>query len=189
MTDKKPENNKDKEKNQNKEEYKPLMELKVVESLQEDIDKGIARIPSKIMNDLDIVSGDIIEIKGKNKGIVKAMRSIKSDEGREIIRLDGTIRSNVGVSIGDKISVAKTEIKEAKKVTLSPLQEVRFSDDPTEYFHLKLLHYPINLNQKVVIDVFGNRLGYVITNISPKGKVVVTPLTKIVVSDEKYTGQ
>ncbi|HKL23809.1 MAG TPA: CDC48 family AAA ATPase [Candidatus Nanoarchaeia archaeon] len=189
MTDKKPENNKDKEKNQNKEEYKPLMELKVVESLQEDIDKGIARIPSKIMNDLDIVSGDIIEIKGKNKGIVKAMRSIKSDEGREIIRLDGTIRSNVGVSIGDKTSIAKTDIKEAKKVTLSPLQEVRFSDDPTEYFHTKLLHYPLNMNQKIVIDVFGNRLGYVVTNLSPKGKTIVTPATKIVVSDEKYTGE
>ncbi len=165
-----------------------LGELKVVESLQEDIDKGIARIPSKIMNQIGLVSGDIIEIRGKELTVVKAMRSVKNDLDKDIIRLDGTTRSNIGVSIGDLVGISKTEIREAKKVTLSPLQEVRFSDDPTEYFHTKLLHKPLMLNQKTVIDVFGNRLGYVVSKSDPKGYVIVTPATKIIVSDTPYTG-
>jgi transitional endoplasmic reticulum ATPase len=159
-------------------------ELKIVGSLQEDIDKGIARLPSVMMNKLGIVSGDIIEVKSKKAIPVKAMRSVKSDEGREIIRLDGTSRSNIGASIGDKISVSKTKVSFASKITLSPSQEVRFSDNPTEYFHTKLLHQPISLKQKVVIDVFGNKLSYVVSKANPKGYLIVTPSTKIVVSDE-----
>ena len=46
---------------------KQEIELEIVESLQEDIGGGIARIPSQIMNALKIVSGDIIEIKGKQQ--------------------------------------------------------------------------------------------------------------------------
>lgn len=171
-----------------KEEKSKLIDLELVEALQEDIDKGLARIPSKIMNNLSLVSGDIVEIKAKESSVVKVMRSVKNDLNKEIIRLDGTTRSNIGASIGDKIQINKTKIQEAKKITLSPLQEVRFSDDPTEYFHTKLMHKPLAINQKTVIDVFGTRLGYVVSKLEPKEYVIVTPATKIIVSDTPYVG-
>jgi transitional endoplasmic reticulum ATPase len=162
-------------------------ELEVAESLQEDIDQGNARIPSEVMGKLELDSGDIVEIKAKAKGVVKVMRSLKGDNGN-IIRLDGITRSNINASIGDKIIINKVKISEAKNITLAPLQEVRFSDDPTEYFHTRLLHKPINLNQRIVIDVFGNKLGYVISKTVPKGYVIITPSTKIIVSDVPYSG-
>ncbi len=167
-----------------------LIELEVVESLQEDVDKGIARIPSKIMNNLGLSSGMIIEVKAKTSSVVKVMRSfkIKGDSEEKIIRLDGTIRSNIGASIGDKVEIYKTTVQEAKKITLSPLQEISFSDDPTEYFHSKLLHRPLTQGQKTIIDVFGTRLGYVISKSEPKGNIIVTPATKIIVSQTPYAG-
>ena len=79
------------------------IKLELKESLQEDIDKGIARIPSRVMNSLGLISGEVIEVGAKNTAIVKAMRSIKEDSKFEIIRLDGTTRSNIGSSIGGKI--------------------------------------------------------------------------------------
>ena len=169
-------------------ESSELMELEIIEALQEDIDKGIVRIPSKIMNKLGLVSGDIIELKAKEATIAKVMRSIRKDSKKEIIRLDGTTRSNISASIGDRIRISKRKIQEAKKITLSPLQEVRFSDEPTEYFHTKLLHKPLVLNQKTIIDVFGTRLGYVISKVEPKDYVIVTTGTKIIVSDTPYSG-
>ncbi len=171
-----------------KEEKSKLIELELVEALQEDIDKGLARVSSKVMNELDLVSGDIIEIKGKESSVVRVMRSIKDDLNKRVIRLDGTTRSNISASIGDNIKVSKTKIQEAKKITLSPLQEVRFSDDPTEYFHTKLMHKPLTVNQKTVIDVFGTRLGYVVSKVEPKDYVIVTPSTKLIVSDVPYVG-
>ncbi len=165
-----------------------LIELEAVESLQEDVDKGIVRIPSKIMNELGLLSGMIVEIRAKDSTVVKVMRSLKTDLNKNIIRLDGTTRSNIGASIGDQISVYKTKIKEAKKITLSPLQEVRFSDDPTEYFHTKLLHKPLKQGQKTVIDVFGTRLSYVVSKTDPKEGVIVGASTKINISSTPYAG-
>ncbi|MFH1425598.1 MAG: CDC48 family AAA ATPase [archaeon] len=167
---------------------KNSIELEVAESLQEDIEKGIARIPSTVMNSLSIVSGDVIEIKAKGSTVVRAMRLIRGELDGNVIRLDGTTRSNIGASISDAVEISKVKIQEAKKVTLSPLQEVRFSDDPTEYFHTKLMHKPLTASQKTVIDVFGSRLGYVISKTEPKGYVIVTPATRIIVSDSPYAG-
>jgi len=167
---------------------KKFIELEVAESLQEDIDQCIARVPSFIMNSMKIVSGTIIEIKAKNSTVVKVMRSIKNDEGNNIIRLDGTTRSNLGTSIGDKVKIKPIKINEAKSITLTPMQEVKFSADPTEYFHTKLLHKPFVLGQKKIIDVFGNRLAYVISKTTPKGAVIVIPSTKIIVSNIPYSG-
>ena len=166
----------------NKEKY---FNLEVTESLQEDIDKGIARVSSKIMDSFKLVSGDIIEIKAKTSTVVKIMRVISNNK---TIRLDGTIRSNIGTSIGDTVKVTPIKINEAKLIKLSPLHEVKFSNDPTEYFHSKLLHKPLSTGQKTVIDVFGNRLEYVILKSNPKGHFIITSSTKIVVSDELYSG-
>ena len=167
---------------------KQKIKLEIIESLQEDIDKGVARIPSYIMDSLAIVSGDTIEIKAKTAAVVRALRAIKKDNNKEIIRIDGTIRSNIGASIGDKIEIAPVKLAQAQSITLSPLQEVRFSDDPTEYFHGKLLDIPLAPNQKIVIDVFGTRLSYIVTKTSPKGYVIVTPSTRIVVSENVHEG-
>jgi transitional endoplasmic reticulum ATPase len=160
------------------------LELQVAESLQEDIGKGIARLSSEDMDNLGIVSGDLIEIRGKNSTVVKAMRDFTKGKN-SYIRINGTIRQNIGSSIGDKIFIKPTEVNSAKSITLSPTQEgIRFSNDPTEYFHNKLLHKPLTLGEKTVIDVFGTRLTYVISKVSPKGSVIITPETKIIVSDE-----
>ena len=168
---------------------KEKIELEVAESIQEDIDKGIARVSSEIMEVLKLIPGDLVEVKGKSTGVVKLMRSLNKNDSRDMIRLDGTVRSNINASIGEKVEVAKTDVHQAKSITLSPLQEgIRFSDNPTEYFHLKLLDKPLTLNQVIVLDVFGTRLSYVVSKINPKGYVIITPSTKIIVSDEVYSG-
>ncbi|MBI2631911.1 CDC48 family AAA ATPase [Candidatus Pacearchaeota archaeon] len=163
--------------------------LEIAESLQEDIDKGIARIPSNILDELKLVSGDLIELTGKNKVIVRALRAAKRDSTRNIIRIDGTIRANLGASIGDSIAISPIKVKAAQSMTLSPLQEVRFSDDPTEYFHTKLLDIPIREGQKIVIDVFGTRLAYIVSKTNPKENVIIKPSTKIIVSETVHSGE
>ena len=165
------------------------IKVEIGESLQEDIDKGIARVPSAIIDELNLSSGDVIELIAKNKIAVRALRSTKKDSGREIIRIDGTTRANLGASIGDIITIKKTVIKIAQTVTLAPLQEVRFSDDPTEYFHTKLLEMPIRERQKIVIDVFGTRLTYIASKLSPKDNIIIKPTTKLVISDNVHTGE
>jgi len=167
---------------------KEEIKLEIAESLQEDVDKGIARIPSSIMNEFNLISGDLIELHGKNKIVIRALRAPRKDSKKEIIRIDGTTRANIGASIGDAIDIKLTEIKSAQSITLSPLQEVRFSDEPTEYFHTKLMDIPVREGQKIVIDVFGTRLSYVVSKTNPRENVIIKPSTKIVVSENVVSG-
>ncbi len=163
---------------------KVILKLEVAEALQEDIDKGFARLPSKLMDENDLVSGDLIEIKGKHSIVIRALRGLKKDDSKEIIRIDGTTRANISTSIGEVIEVSKVSVPNAQSITLSPTQEVNFSDEPTEYFHGKLLGKSITSNQKVIIDVFGTRLVYIASKVNPKGSAIITPYTKIIVSDQ-----
>ncbi|MEK6855864.1 MAG: AAA family ATPase [Nanoarchaeota archaeon] len=163
---------------------KIILKLEVAEALQEDIDKGFVRISTNIINKLNLVSGDLIEVKGKSSVVIRVLRAMSKDDSREIIRMDGTTRANISTSIGETIEISKANIPNAESLTLAPTQEVNFSDDPTEYFHNKLLDKPLSPKQKVIIDVFGTRLVYIISKTTPKGAVIVTPKTKIIVSED-----
>jgi transitional endoplasmic reticulum ATPase len=90
---------------------------------REDFGRGIARIDSNTMKKIGVKEGDIIEIKGKRNTAVVAIRSYPADIGLTVIRMDGLVRKNCDASIGDLVSVKKSEIKEAKKVTLAPTQK------------------------------------------------------------------
>ena len=168
---------------------KENLKLEIAESLQEDIDKGIARVPSGIMDKMGLASGDLVELSAKNKVVVRALRAHKRELSRESIRIDGTIRSNLGASIGETVFVMPVKVKVAQSITLAPLQEVRFSDDPTEYFHTKLLDIPVREGQKIVIDVFGTRLAYIVSKMNPKESAIIKPSTKIIVSEVMHTGE
>ena len=162
--------------------------LEVSESYQEDVDKGITRIPSEIMQEMSLNSGDIIEIKGKTKTIAKVLRDPKPSKKRTIC-IDGTTRSNINSSIGEQVEIKKVSAEKAQSITLSPMKEVSFSADPTEYFHSKLLDKPLMQGQKIVIDVFGTRLTYIVSKTSPKGPTIVSPQTKMIVTDEISSGE
>jgi transitional endoplasmic reticulum ATPase len=102
---------------------KKEMQLKVVEALQDDAYKGIARIDSETMKELEIRRGDIVAIKGNRETVAIADRAYPADVGEKIIRIDGILRRNAKAGIGDMVKVYKADVKEAKKVTIAPAQK------------------------------------------------------------------
>ncbi|MEK6918035.1 MAG: CDC48 family AAA ATPase [Nanoarchaeota archaeon] len=97
--------------------------LKVVEALQDDAYKGIARIDSEIMRELEIKRGDVVIIKGNRETVAIADRAYPADVGEGIIRIDGIMRRNAKTGIGDVVEIYKAEIKKAKKVIIAPAQK------------------------------------------------------------------
>jgi len=100
------------------------IKLKVVESIQEDINKGVVRIDSSYMKEIGIKIGDFIELEGKRKTYAIVDRALPADIGRNVIRIDGLIRHNARTGIGDMITVRKTDVKEAKKVVIAPAKGI-----------------------------------------------------------------
>ncbi len=99
------------------------IKLKVVEAMQDDAYKGIARIDSETMRELGIRRGDVITIKGNRETVAIVDRAYPADAGEGIIRIDGILRKNAKTGIGDVVSVEKADIKEAKKVMIAPAQK------------------------------------------------------------------
>ncbi len=160
---------------------KPI-KLTVAEAFQMDVGRGIARIPSRVMQEHNIKAGDIIEINGKSKAVAIVWRGRPEDEYENIIRMDGTLRFNAQVSIGETVEIRKVECKEAKSVTIAPVEPVEFIGDPKDYFHKKLIDKPVIQGQKIMLDVMGTQLHYVVTKTVPKDCVVITPQTELIVS-------
>ncbi len=188
-----------------------LVRLKVMESLQEDAYKGIARINTNIMKRLGIKPGDFISIKGGRETIVIADRAYPADVGEPIIRIDGIIRKNAKAGIGEVVTVSVVEVKEAKKVTIAPAQKgIRVQADP-DIFRKGLIGRPVNSGDIVVLgggrrkrdfqadsfendlfDIFGEALNmsfgqfnttrFVIVNTNPKGATFISDATEFVLN-------
>ncbi len=99
------------------------IQLNVVEAMQDDVYKGIARIDSATMKEMGISRGDVITIKGNRETVAIADRAYPSDVGEKIIRIDGILRRNARTSLGEIVKVSKANIKEAKKITIAPAQK------------------------------------------------------------------
>ena len=82
---------------------KSQIQLKVVESLPDDAYKGIARLDPSVMEKIGIRRGEVILIKGKKQSVAIADKSYPADIGSGIIRIDGILRRNAKVGIGDLV--------------------------------------------------------------------------------------
>ncbi len=184
--------------------------LRVVEALQDDAYKGIARIDSEVMRSLDVKRGDVISISGNRETLAIADRAYPADIGEGIIRIDGIIRRNAKTGIGEFVSIKKAEVKEAKKIIIAPAQQgIMVQPDP-EIFRQGLLGRVVMKADIVVLggaqrrrdimeenfqdifDVFGEALGgfmptlsqikFVVVSTQPSQAVIITENTEIVVS-------
>jgi transitional endoplasmic reticulum ATPase len=87
-----------------------------------DSGRGFARLPDRLMDELGLNEGDVIEILGKRSTAARAIRPYGEDEGIDIIRLDGLQRANAGVGSGDFVQVSKAESNPATRVVFAPAQ-------------------------------------------------------------------
>lgn len=99
------------------------VKLKVAEAVQDDVNKGIVRIDSGFMKQIQARPGDVLEIIGSRKTVAIVDRAYPGDIGLNIIRMDGLIRRNAKTGIGELVTVKKAVVKEARKITIAPARE------------------------------------------------------------------
>ena len=161
------------------------IEVTIKEAAHEDAGRGIARLSIDAMKALDLVSGDVIEIAGRQKAATLVWPGFPQDTGRAILRIDGSTRSNVGSGIDDKVRIRKTEAGYAKKVTLQPVQPIRLVGGE-QYLGRVLRGRPVTEGQHIRVSILGNPLTFVITRVAPKGIAIVTDSTEIELKETPY---
>src|SRR3990167_10546544 len=99
------------------------IKLKVMEAVQDDVNKGIVKIDSTFMKQIEVNPGDIVEILGERRTAAIVDRAYPGDIGLNIIRMDGNTRRNAKTSIGELVTIEKAEVKPAKKVVIAPAHQ------------------------------------------------------------------
>jgi len=160
------------------------IELIVAEGEYGDVGRNIVRVPSFLMHRLNIETGDIVEIEGEKKTVARAMRLRFDDQGKRIIRMDGIIRRNAGVTLGDKVKVRRANVKPAKTITFAPVEEVSFRGDVAGYIHARTIDKPFVKGDILILDVLDAEIPLVVTRTNPDGPVIVTGDTEVIFSEK-----
>ncbi|MDG6250137.1 CDC48 family AAA ATPase [Methanocalculus sp.] len=167
---------------------KDYMDLVVKEAAHGDAGRGMARLSIDVMKQLNLVSGDVIEISGKKKAAAIVWPGFPEDTGRAVIRIDGNVRSNAGAGIDDKVRIKKLDAGYATKVVIQPTQAIRLVGG--EQYLKRMLHgRSVSAGQTVRVNVLGNPLTFVISKVSPKGIAIVTEDTEIELKETPYEGE
>ena len=167
------------------------IQLKVVEAIQDDVNKGIVRLDSSFMKVLGVQEGSYVSVEGDRTTIAVVSRALPGDIGLNIIRMDGLIRRNAKTSIGDFVIVKKVEVEVAKKISLAPATEgIKIKVDNPILFNRVLLGRPLIKGDLLSLGGSFSRLGFgdlkfiVVNSLPNKKPVIVGEETEIELHSE-----
>ncbi|MBS7604819.1 MAG: CDC48 family AAA ATPase [Candidatus Bathyarchaeia archaeon] len=161
-----------------------MITLRVAEARGRDVGRGIARVDPKVMEILDLTPGDVIEISGKRKTVAICWPGYSEDAGKGIIRIDGYIRRNAGISIDEKVVVRKVEAKNAERVILAPIEPLRI-EGAEDYLAQILEGKAVTRGDYVPLGIMGRTIDLMVVGVQPPAPaVIITRNTEISIGEK-----
>ncbi len=158
--------------------------LRVAEAHSRDVGRGIARVDPKVMEDLGLTPGDVIEVSGKRKTAAICWPGYAEDSGRGVIRIDGYIRRNAGVSIDEKVTIRRIEARNAERVVLAPTEPLRIEGAEDYLAHI-LEGKVVTRGDYVPLGIMGRTIDLMVVNAQPPAQaLIITRDTKIAMSEK-----
>jgi len=168
--------------------------LKVAKAYPNDSARGIARLDPNALLTLRLSPGDIIEIEGKRMTAAKVWRADRQDWSQDYIRIDGFIRQNAGVGIGDRVKIRKAKFADAQKIILAPPSgsNMHYGDDAADMIRRQTLKRPVVAGDILPIMSSGahpfmgrmEAVPLVVTETHPADVVVICEKTEIVLLEK-----
>ena len=146
--------------------------LKVGEARPSDVGRGIARVDQAVLYSGGWQAGDVLSITGKKITAALLLPGYPEDTGTGIVRIDGNIRRNAGVSIDDRVPVKIIKAASAAKVLFAPTVPLRITGGE-EYLRRYLDGRVLTRGDVIEISVMGRKIELVATKISPSAEAVI----------------
>ncbi|GAB6946639.1 CDC48 family AAA ATPase [Vulcanisaeta sp. JCM 16161] len=158
--------------------------LRVAEARTRDVGRLIVRIPQRYMRVLGIEPGEYVEIVGnKRSAYAQVWPAYTDDEDKDYIRMDGVLRQNAGVSIGDVVKVRKANLRSAQRVTIAPVGEY-IRVDPDYLKRAYLLGKPVWKGSIIEIPYYTGSIRFMVTSVTPGPASYVGIDTEVQVREE-----
>ncbi|MBI5697347.1 MAG: AAA family ATPase, partial [Thaumarchaeota archaeon] len=151
--------------------------LKIEETAQRHVGKGIAVIDPKIVKENKWQTGQIIEISANKKSHVKVWPGPAEDYGSGVIRIDGLTRHNIGAGIGEKATLKLVNAVEAEQIVLSPIEKISL-EGLQEYMSALYEGHVFTTGDTIIVNTsLGGKTQLIVTATIPTRPVIVTPKT------------
>ncbi len=160
--------------------------IKVKEAKPRDSGRGIARIDQHILETMGMTPGDVVTILGKNKTACIAWPGYPEDTETNTLRIDGTTRKNAGVGIDDKVTIQKTTVTSAQKITLAPKEELQIIGGE-EYLSKILEGRVVTRGDIIDLTIMGRKIEFVVTKLSGKTESAIVHQTTAIDLSKKPT--
>ena len=152
--------------------------LRVAETTSMLVGHGIAAIDPKVMEELGLSAGDVIEITGKGKKSHAVLwTGYPEDYGRGLIRIDGYTRNNLGIGIDDTVSIAAAKAKEAQEIVLAPTEQLSI-EGLEEYLPEVLENHVMTKGDSLPLNIMGKKIDFIVEGTTPPGAALVTRETR-----------
>ncbi|HMK57674.1 MAG TPA: AAA family ATPase, partial [Nitrososphaeraceae archaeon] len=141
--------------------------LRVAETDPKFVGRGIALVDQRITAELDLRTGDVVEISGNRRKTHALLWSgQQSDSGKALIRIDGYTRSNLGISIDDNVLVRKVSARKAEQVVLSPGEDLNIIG-LEEHLPDLLEGRVVTKGDSIPINIMGRKIGFLVSSTTP----------------------
>jgi len=158
--------------------------LRVKKAHERDAGRFIIRIDSQTMEKLKVQTGDILGIKGRKETAGIVWPAYPQDEGQNIIRMDGRMRRNAGVSLEELLDAYQVQERPAISVVLAPM-EMKFPvKDFDDFVKQKLLNCPVVKDDTVHVSVLGRPVRFIVRRSRPLGVVLMALNTQLTILSE-----
>ncbi|MEK7523765.1 MAG: CDC48 family AAA ATPase [Patescibacteria group bacterium] len=160
--------------------------FKVAESLAKDVGRAIVRLDPNDLSKVNGQVGDFVEIKSSNvkakaQAVAKLMLAFEEMRGKGILQMDGILRDNLQVGLGEPVKIKKIELQPAAVIVLKPLtSESSFRAEDSDYLAEILSGTPVMKGNKIRATLFGTRFqDFEVINTDPDQSVLITSETII----------
>jgi transitional endoplasmic reticulum ATPase len=160
-------------------------QLRVADARQRDIGHGKVRIDNKTMQSLGISAGDFVEVHGKKVTVAVAWPAYAEDQGQDIIRMDGIVRRNAGVTLNENVTVRPADVEEAQNIVFAPT-DVRLSvdEDFVNFVKRRFIDMPFHEGDMTLLSIFGSAVPLVVVRGRPHRAIKITEETAVQVLGE-----
>jgi transitional endoplasmic reticulum ATPase len=158
--------------------------LRIADASPKDVGRSIARIDPELTRAYDLKSGDVIQLVNPLNGKKTAALlwpGYREDAGSGIIRIDGSIRRNLGAALDERVNVRKIEAPHADSVTFAPVGNPIMIKN-AQYFSQVLENRVVSPGDMLVFNIMTGQLTFAVVNFTPRGEAaLITAKTRITI--------
>ncbi len=155
--------------------------LRVLEARLEDVETGTVRVSQALMARMALLPGDVVAIAGERPCLARVMPLALPDEQPSVMRMDGLLRENSGVSLDERIAIAPCPVPHAAVLLLAPVERVTIGAEEVRRIREYLAGRALMKGDKVNVPLFSRRSTvFTVAGFEPEAHgCLTTPVTDV----------